>query len=292
MQAFHEANACGTSYVMESCAPTQSVRTAQGLELSGLKPLPTATKEDTVIVPGFILKEMDVPRALLRWVKEAANAGSHICSVCTGTFVLGEAGLLDGRECTTHWKRVRELRERYPKAKVLSDRLFVTDGNITSSAGIVSGIDMSLALIEQHYGPLVTSRVAREMVVYLRRDGYQKQESVFLDYRTHLNSGVHDVQDYISAHAEKKTSIEELAAIARMSPRNLTRTFRAATGLSISEYRTKIRLELAEKLMNDPSLNLEAVAERCGFDDARHLRRLWKETHGLSPSQSRTHGTA
>ncbi len=287
MQAFHEANACGTSYVMESCAPTQSVRTAQGLQLSGLQPLPAVTKEDTVIIPGFILQQMNIPRALIRWVKEAAKAGAHICSVCTGTFVLGEAGLLDGRECTTHWKRVRELQERYPKAKVVSDRLFITDANITSSAGIVSGIDMSLALIDQHYGPLVTSRVAREMVVYLRRDGHQKQESVFLDYRTHLNSGVHDVQDYISAHADKKTSIEELASIAHMSPRNLTRTFRAATGLSIAEYRTKIRLELAGKLMNDPGLNLEAVAERCGFDDARHLRRLWKETYGASPSKNR-----
>ncbi len=287
MQAFHEANACGASYMMESCAPTQSVRSAQGLQLGDLKPLPEVEKDDTVIVPGFILQEMNVPRPLVRWVRKAAKTGAHICSVCTGTFVLGEAGLLDGRECTTHWKRVRELQERYPKAKVVNDRLFITDGNITSSAGIVSGIDMSLALIEQHYGPLVTSRVARELVVYLRRDGHQKQESVFLDYRTHLNSGVHDVQDYISAHADKKTSIEELASIAHMSPRNLTRTFRAATGLSIAEYRTKIRLELAGKLMNDPGLNLEAVAERCGFDDARHLRRLWKETYGASPSKNR-----
>ena len=289
MQAFHEANACGTSYLMESCAPTQSVRTVQGLQLSGLNPLPDITKEDTVIIPGFILQEMNIPRVLIRWVRKACQSGAHLCSVCTGTFVLGEAGLLDGRECTTHWKRVRELQQRYPKSKVVSDRLFITDGNITSSAGIVSGIDMSLALIEQHYGPLITSRVAREMVVYLRRDGHQKQESVFLDYRTHLNSGVHDVQDYLSANAQKKTSIEELALVARMSPRNLTRTFRAATGLSIAEYRTKIRLELAGKLMNDPGTNLEAVAERCGFDDARHLRRLWKETYGVSPSKSRTH---
>jgi transcriptional regulator GlxA family with amidase domain len=292
MQAFHEANACGTSYGMESCASTQSVRTAQGLQLSGLQPLPDVTAEDTVIVPGFVLQAMEIPREVVRWIRKAAEEAAHICSVCTGTFVLGEAGLLDGRECTTHWKRVRELQERYPRARVLSDRLFVTDGNITSSAGIVSGIDMSLALIEQHYGPLMTARAAREMVVYLRRDGHQRQESVFLDYRTHLNSGVHDVQDYISGHAEKKTPIEELATMARMSPRNLTRTFRAATGLSIAEYRTKVRLELAAKLMNDPDLNLEAVAERCGFDDARHLRRLWKETYGMSPSQSRAHHRA
>src|SRR4051812_33151487 len=255
--------------------------------MSGLKPFTTPQQEDTIIVPGFALREMDVPSAMKRFIRQAAAAGSHICSVCTGTFVLGESGLLDGCECTTHWKRVRELQQRFPKAKVHTDRLFVTSGNITSSAGIVSGIDMTLALIEQHYGPVMTTKVAREMVVYLRRDGHQKQESVFLDYRTHLNSGVHDVQDYITAHAETKTSVGRLANIARMSSRNLTRTFRAATGLSIAEFRTKIRLELARTLMNDPELTLESVAERCGFQNARHLRRVWNQKFGQPPSQAR-----
>jgi transcriptional regulator GlxA family with amidase domain len=255
--------------------------------MSGLKPFPTPEPEDTIIVPGFALREMNVPSSLKRFVRQAATVGAHVCSVCTGTFVLGESGLLDGRECTTHWKRVRELQQRFPKAKVQADRLFVTSGNITSSAGIVSGIDMALALIEQHHGPRMTATVAREMVVYMRRDGHQKQESVFLDYRTHLNSGVHDAQDYISAHPEQKISIVRLAAVARMSPRNLTRTFRSATGVSIAEFRTKARLELAQTLMNDPELTLESVAERCGFRDARHLRRLWNQAFGHAPSATR-----
>ena len=110
---------------------------------------------------------------------------------------------------------------------------------------------------------------------------------MFLDYRTHLNSGVHDVQDYISSHPEQKVSISRLAAIARMSPRNLTRTFRASTGVSIADFRTKVRLELARTLLNDPELTLESVAERCGFRDARHLRRLWNQTFGGPPSQIR-----
>jgi transcriptional regulator GlxA family with amidase domain len=287
LQTFHEANACGAFYRIESCALTPSVCTAQRMEIGGLKPLPPVASDDTVIIPGFALQQERVPAGLRRWVRDAATVGAHVCSVCTGTFVLGEAGLLDGRECTTHWKRVRELQKKYPRARVLSERLFVTSGNITSSAGIVSGIDMSLALIEQHHGAMMTSRVAREMVVYMRRDGHQKQESVFLDYRTHLNSSVHDVQDYISAHASKKTPIADLAARAGMSPRNLTRSFRAATGLSIAKYRTKIRLELAQTLMNDPDLDLEAIAARCGFDDARQLRRLWKQAFGVSPSGGR-----
>ena len=255
--------------------------------MSGLKPLPDVSQEDTIIVPGYVLRDTTVPTALRRWVRKASETGAHVCSVCTGTFVLGEAGVLEDRECTTHWKRVRELQQKFPRAKVLSDRLFVTSGNITSSAGIASGIDMTLALIEQHHGPLLTSRVARELVVYLRRDGHQKQESAFLDYRTHLNSGVHDVQDFITANAAKKASIAELAKMAGMSSRNLTRAFRTATGVSIAEYRTKVRLELAERLMNAPKLNLEAVAERCGLESARHLRRLWKEKFGAAPSERR-----
>lgn len=255
--------------------------------MSGLLPLPEPRPDDYVLVPGYVLRDTKAPSSLTRWIRTAFDAGAQVCSVCTGTFVLGQAGLLDGRECTTHWKRVRELQERYPQAHVLSDRLFVTSGNITSSAGIASGIDMTLALIEQHYGPLVTSRVAREMVVYMRRDGHQKQESVFLDYRTHLNSGVHDVQDWISANAAKKASLVQLARMARMSSRNLTRVFREATGLSIAEFRTKVRLELARTMMNDPRLNLEAIAERCGFDSDRHLRRVWKQHFGVSPSRQR-----
>jgi transcriptional regulator GlxA family with amidase domain len=257
--------------------------------MSGLRPLPVTSTGDTVIVPGYVLREMKVPVTLRHWVREAAKSGAHICSVCTGTFVLGEAGLLDGRECTTHWKRVAELQQRFPLARVLSDRLFVSNGNITSSAGIASGIDMSLALIEQEHGPMLAGRVAREMVVYLRRDGHQKQESVFVDYRSHLNPGVHEAQDYIVANAEKRTSIADLARRAGMSPRNLTRAFRTATGVSIGDYRTRVRLELAQTLMRDPQLTLESVAERCGFNNARHLRRVWKNAFGGSPSNSRIH---
>jgi transcriptional regulator GlxA family with amidase domain len=256
--------------------------------MSRLKSLPATSSEDTVIVPGFVLREMNVPAALRRWVRDAGRSGAHMCSVCTGTFVFGEAGLLDGRECTTHWKRVQELQQRFPSARVLNDRLFVSSGSITSSAGIASGIDMALALIEQDHGPMLAAKVAREMVVYLRRDGHQKQESVFLDFRSHLNPGVHEAQDYIVANAAKKMSIAELAKRATMSPRNLTRAFRKATGLSIADYRTRVRLELAQTMMSDPKLTLDAVAERCGFHSARHLRRAWKEAFGRSPSNSRT----
>jgi transcriptional regulator GlxA family with amidase domain len=181
--------------------------------------------------------------------------------------------LLDGRRCTTHWSRTNELAQRFPLARVLEDRLYVTDGAITTSAGIASGIDMALAFIEQADGPMVAAEVAREMVVYLRRDGAQDQESVYLDYRTHIHPGVHRVQDWIVHHPTARTTLEALADVAGMSARSLTRTFRRATGISVLDFTTRVRLELARTLLHDPRMTREAVAQRCGLS-ARQLSRF------------------
>jgi transcriptional regulator GlxA family with amidase domain len=201
--------------------------------------------------------------------------------------VLAEAGLLDGRQCTTHWKRVDDLKRRVPRAKVLTNRLFVEDDGIVTSAGIVSGIDLALSLVERKHGPLTAAAVAREMVVYLRRDGTHGQQSVYLDYRTHMHTGIHRAQDWIVAHPAERASLAELAEVAGMSARNLTRVFRQATGISVGEFVARMRLELAAGLLHDPDLTVEAVAERCGFDSARQLRRLWNRAHGTSPSTAR-----
>ncbi|MFY0582908.1 GlxA family transcriptional regulator [Cystobacter fuscus] len=199
MQAFHEAAGFGHPYAVASVSPTPTVRTAQGLELAGLAPLPKDVGPgDRVIVPGYPVATTRVPPALLSWLRAAAGAGAQVCAVCTGAFALGEAGLLDGRRCTTHWRRTQELQVRFPRARVLGERLFVEDAGVITSAGISAGVDMALALLERDGGPLLASSVAREMVVYLRRDGEQSQDSVYLDFQTHLNPGVHRVQQYRS----------------------------------------------------------------------------------------------
>ncbi|AHG92908.1 DJ-1 domain, InhA-type (plasmid) [Gemmatirosa kalamazoonensis] len=203
--------------------------------------------------------------------------------MCTGTFVLGEAGLLDGRRCTTHWKRVRELQERFPRAIVVGERLFVEDGPIASSAGIAAGIDLALALLERDGGPVLASQVAREMVVYLRRDGAHAQDSVYLDYQTHLSPRVHVVQQHLVAHPDARDSLADLARLAGMSERHLTRTFRRATGLSVHAFRERLRVERARDLMRNPTLTLAAIATACGYEDARQLRRVWRAHHGRSP---------
>ena len=287
LQAFHEA-ARSQPFRIRVCAAEAEVRSHQGIVLSKLEPLPQVNAGDLIIVPGMPhAATQSTDRRVIRWLRRAADAGAHVASVCTGAFALGEAGLLDGRRCTTHWSRIRELRQRYPLARVLDNRLYVTDGAITTSAGIASGIDMALALIDRAYGPLVALAVAREMVVYLRRDGTHEQESVYLDYRMHLHPGIHRVQDELIQNPGRRIGLAQLARTAGMSPRNLTRAFRQATGISVNDFATRVRLELARTLIHDPAVTVDAVALRCGFASARQLRRLWMRYFQTTPSAER-----
>ena len=287
LQVFHEANNSGGRYAITIAATSPQIETAQRLMLSGLAALPIAEVGDLIIVPGYDMRPASPSVQLSEWLRVSASRGAQLCSVCTGAFALGQAGLLDHRTCTTHWKLIDRLQDAFPEANVARDRLFVSDGPITTSAGVSSGIDMALWLIEQHHGPLFAMQVAKELVVYIRRDGSQTQHSVYLDYRTHVNSGIHRVQDHIVSNVCDGISIPGLARMARMSPRTMTRTFRAATGLSISEFRQKVRLEAARIMLRDPDVTLQVVAERAGFKSARHFRRTWREAFGVTPSMTR-----
>jgi transcriptional regulator GlxA family with amidase domain len=283
LQAFTEASSLGGGYSVVYRGATPSVRTAQGLEFGGLEPLGEPLQSDRVIVPGYPISTVRPPITILAWLRRARNVGAQICSVCTGAFALGEAGLLDGRRCTTHWKRVAELQQQFPRARVVGDRLFVEDGQIVSSAGIAAGIDMALALIDDDHGPVLASAVAREMVVYMRRNGAHRQESVYLDFQTHLNPGVHQLQQFLIAHPVGRETLGELSLVAGMSERNLTRVFKRATGISIQEYRERLRVERARSLLRDPTLTVDAVAAACGYTGARQLRRVWGQRFGGSP---------
>lgn len=291
LQTFHDANACGARYNISLAGTSPQIDTAQLLSVTALPCLPTEVHAgDLIVVPGHDVARISPPASLKRWLSRAVSSGAQVCAICTGAFVLGEAGLLDQRSCTTHWKRLDELQRRFPLARVERDRLFVTDGPVTTSAGVASGIDVTLWFVEQHFGPLLAARLAREMVVYIRRDGRQKQASVYLDYRAHLNSGVHIVQDYLITRVRGKVLISELAKVAHMSSRNLTRSFRSATGLSIAEFRNKVRLEVARAMLENLNMTVEAVAEQSGFGDPRHFRRAWKQAFGVPPSKVTNRG--
>ena len=290
LQVFHEARLLCGDYQVLSCAAEPRVRSNQGLWIADLAPLPEiqSPADTLVVVPG--LRMASLPRVdptVYSWLRAAHAAGARVASICTGAFVLGQAGLLDGRQCTTHWGQTDALQRAFPRSRVQTNRLFVTDGPITTSAGVASGIDMTLALVESQHGPRLAAAAAREIVVYLRRDGAQQQQSVYLDYRSHLHPGVHRVQDWLIAHAAEAFSLADLARIAALSPRHLTRVFRQSTGLSIREYASRLRLELAGVLLHEPGISIDAVATRCGFSSGRELRRHWRAAFGTTPSQSR-----
>jgi transcriptional regulator GlxA family with amidase domain len=288
LQVFDEARRLGAPFEVLLCGAEPAVQSDQGLFIARLAPLPEPGSEDLVLVPGLPHAALDqVDEALPAFARRAWQAGARVASVCVGAFVLGRAGLLDDRECTTHWSRVADLRREHPRARVLEDRLFVEDGRLVTSAGIASGIDLALSLVERESGPRLTAAVARELVVYLRRDGRQGQSSVYLEHRAHLHPGVHRVQDWIVAHPERRATLPELARIAAVSPRHLTRLFRERAGLTVHEFTTRVRLERARALLDDPDRTLESIATRCGFEDARQFRRLWKAVHGRPPSAAR-----
>lgn len=289
VQVFYEADQLGGSYEVRYVGASRRIRSAQGLELAAVEPLPEVRRSDIVVVPGTDSRTLDMlPAAVpVVWLRQAQAAGATVCSICTGAFALGFAGMLDGRECTTHWKVVERLARDAPRARVLADRLFVQDGPIFTSAGVASGIDLALSMIEQRDGPLVAARVARELVVYLRRDGSRGQASIYLEYRTHLHPGIHRAQDWLVDHPTANPSLDELAAVAGMSPRHLTRRFRELTGISAKEFSHRLKVEVARNLLGNPRLTVETVAARCGFDDPRQLRRLWRRHFGTSPASWR-----
>lgn len=241
---------------------------------------------DFLFVPGMsndyvIGEEFKGERTFFAWLKENADRRVNVCSICNGAFALGEAGLLDDRECTTHWRRVESLQQRFPKAKVLTDVMYVKSDNIYSSAGISAGIDLALSILEYMKDPRFVHKVARGLVVYHRRQQSHSQQSVYLDFRNHINPKVHEVQDYMVENLAAENSIETLASMVAMSPRNLSRVFKEETGSTIVEYLTRLRQEHARTLLNNPSYTLEYVAAQCGFKTARQLQRILKGDVGV-----------
>ena len=293
-QAFHEAALAGVPCTVTFVGPTPLVASEPRLTLANLAPLPgDLGAGDLVIVPGTRIyrARSGTARAPLRaispFLRASHERGALIASICVGAFALGDAGLLDGRPCTTHWKYVTQLAERYPRAEVFANRLYVIDNRIASSAGIASGLDLSLALIDRLYGQRVAAAVAREMVVSVRRSGEGEQLGAAFAHRDHLAADIHLVQDWIVEHPGESYALAELAARIGLGERTLTRQFKAATGVTVHAYATNLRMEQARTLMLDPELSVEHIAERCGFSDGRQLRRLWNERFGESPSRYR-----
>ena len=268
-QVFGTAGGYELAYVAEATP----VPTWQGVSLHAERDWPGLTADDLVVVPGWRSGYGAFDGTTLRRIAAHHAAGGTVASVCAGADALGRAGLLDGRRCTTHHDLQDDLARDYPRATVVRDVLYVSDDRVVTSAGIASGIDLALHLLSVWHGPAFSARVAREMVVYARRNGHEQQASPMLRHRGHLSDVVHRVQDVIDARFTEPLPLAELAAVGEVSERTLTRAFSRAAGLTPLRYQQLLRLERAEHLI-EHGVTVEAAARSVGFEDARMLRRL------------------
>jgi transcriptional regulator GlxA family with amidase domain len=276
-QVFSTAATHGLPYELHYVAAEPVVSTAQGLPLQVETTVPALGPDDLIIVPGWrsdrLAGSATLPAATQAALRDHHANGGTVASVCSGAEALGQAGLLDGRRCTTHHEHQDELARRYPRASVVRDVLFTEDDGVVTSAGIASGIDLALYLVARRHGPAASARVARTMVVYTRRNGDAAQESAMLRHRVHLCDQVHRAQEIIETRYTEALPLPELAAAVGVSERTLTRRFSTATGLTPLRYQQTLRLERAEALIAQGS-SVERAAHAVGFEDARMLRRL------------------
>jgi transcriptional regulator GlxA family with amidase domain len=262
------------------------VLTSMGFGVTVEHGLDRMTEADLVAVPAMPRGDV-YPERMLDALRASADRGARVMSVCTGAFVLGAAGLLDGRHCTTHWRYADELAARFPLAKVDPNVLYVDDGGVLTSAGTAAGIDACLHLWREEYGADVTATIARRMVVPPHRDGGQAQfvEAPIRPAEAHTLSGV---IDYMSEHLADDLTVDSLAKLATMSPRTFARRFRDETGATPYDWLLGQRIGTAQRLLEKGDDTVEAVAAKSGFGTSAALRHHFTRRLGTTPQAYRS----
>ena len=240
-----------------------------------------------MVVGGEGVDAAQYDRNLIDWLATAATKADRVASVCLGAFILAEAGVLDGRRVTTHWREADRLAREYPAVIVDSDPIFIQDGPIWTSAGVAAGMDLALALVEADLGSQKALGVARELVLFLRRPGNQSQFSVPLWSAQPPSDVMRDVVEAIHLDPGARLGIDDLASLAGMSPRHLQRRFTQETGLPPTVYVERVRVEAAQRALAERDDPLETVARRYGFGTAETLRRTFHRLVGIAPSEYR-----
>ncbi len=290
-EALRMARDMGAPIALHACGPQGDIPTSLNTGLTGLEALPSALPERSlVLVVGNSNEAVDyatdAARAVVHWL-QALPPGTRLASICSGALLLAQAGCLDGRHCTTHHTLIADLQALAPRAQVVSDRIFVDDGEVLTSAGITTGIDLALYLIEQEAGAELAARVARRLVMYQRRGTHDPQVSPWLAHRNHMHPAVHRAQDAVAREPQRNWTLAELADVACVSPRHLTRLFAQHAGISVVVYQQQLRIARAKQLLAQHGWPVERVAEACGFASARDLRRVWRKYEPGSPASAR-----
>lgn len=268
------------------------IETSIGLGLTGLSGLPDHLPDEAIL---FLIGcegsdndfSGDAAKAAVAWLRSHVKPGHRLLCICTGALLAGYAGLLDDRQCTTHHNHCDALRAIAPRAHVQENRIFVEDGTVYTSAGVTTGIDLTLHMLAQIAGYQFSSTIARKMVVYLRRAGTDPQLSPWLAFRNHLHPAIHRVQDAIIGNPADDWSVATLARVGCISERHLTRLFREHAGTGITDYLQRIRVALARELLTQTQLDMERIAEKSGFNSSRQLRRIWKKFETSPPTEYR-----
>lgn len=277
-------------YRVEVASPDGApVRLWGGLTLEGVRNLATtrATVDTLIVVGGPIADEAARDPNLVAGVRRAATRARRVVGICTGAFILAEAGLLDGRRATTHWNYGETLAARHPTVEVDTEPIYVTDGRVWTSAGVTSGYDLVLALVEADAGIEVARQCAQLLVLYLRRPGTQSQFSAAMSAQVAQRHPLREVQQYVHEHPAADLSLTALAERLHMSPRHFARVFTAEIGVSPGRYVERVRLETARRLLADGDDSTEVVARGAGFGNYQALRRAFTSALGVSPAEYR-----
>jgi transcriptional regulator GlxA family with amidase domain len=259
------------------------IRTAMGLAIENPHGLEALREADTIIIPGW--SDVDVPPSadLIAALQAAHRRGARMMSICTGAFILAETGLLDGRPATTHWMWAESFRRRYPKVALDPEVLYVDDGQILTSAGTVSGLDLCLHVVKQDYGAEIANALARIIVMPPHREGGQAQFIMQPVSADAAGPELQPVLEWALTQLEDRVSVEHLAARAAMSPRTLTRHFKRLTGTTPGAWLLERRLDLARRLLETTDYPIELIAARSGFGSAATLRHHFSQRLHTSP---------
>ena len=262
------------------------VRSSSGVEMlaRGLKP--SAAITTLIVAGGEGVRQAATCAKTLGFVRAMAKRGIRVASVCSGAYILAEAGLLDGRRATTHWQRTPHFVKTYPRVKLEPDRIFVRDGNIWSSAGISAGIDLALAMAAEDYGDEIAQQAARQLVLYHRRSGGQSQFSSLLELKAPAGRFA-PLLTWAREHPDAPLTVEDMAAQAGMSSRHFARAFIAETGTTPSKAVERLRIEVARQRVQSSSEAIERVAETTGFRDPERMRRAFIRAFGQPPQSLR-----
>lgn len=270
-----------------SAERSKTVRTASGMTINCDDVYNNVSYEiDTLFVPGVPnnrLTDYRLNEKVLQWIKACSMQVRRLCSVCTGTFFLAEAGVLNGRKATTHWEMCAKLAHDYPLIQVEDSPIFVKDGNIYTSAGISAGMDLALALVEEDYGRSAALDVAKQMVLYLKRPGTQSQYSSVLTHQHVDYRPVQEIESWILEHLSDDLTVERLAEQISMSPRNFARVFVRETGITPAKYIDKLRVETACRYLVETRLSLKEITDACGMGTPDNMRRIFLKYLQISP---------